>query len=86
MINWVSKAWEAISEDVIRKSFRVCGISLNLDGSQDGELSDNMVDALGAADRVEALRDEAMALLFESDDSDVDFDGFGESDIDSDSD
>ena len=44
-----------------------------------------MADALGAADRVDNLRDEAMALLFESDsDSDLDFDGFGESDIDSD--
>ena len=81
----MSNSWQAISEEVIKKSFRVCGISLNLDGSQDGELSDHMVDALGAADRVDTLRDEAMALLFESDDSDVDFDGFGESDIDSDS-
>ena len=85
VINWVSRAWSKISEEVIKKSFRCCGISLDLDGSQDAQLSDNMADALGAADRMDNLRDEAMVLLFESDDdSDLDFDGFGESDIDSD--
>ena len=42
-----------------------------------------MATALGAANRDNNIQDEALALLFESDDeSDIDFEGFTESDLD----
>jgi len=31
-------AWDAVNEDIIQKSFRVCGITVNPDGSEDGEV------------------------------------------------
>ena len=79
VINCVSRAWSRVSEYVIEKSFKQCGISLALDGSEDAELSDNMVNALGAADRKDELDDEALSLILECDsDTDLDFDGFTE--------
>ena len=39
VLQWVKLAWEAVSEDVVRKSFRVCGITVNPDGSEDSEIS-----------------------------------------------
>lgn len=77
VINWVSFAWTQVSEETIVKSFKCCGISNSLDGSEDGILSQNMSDALRAADQADA----ALAMLFESD-SDSEFDGFTESDLD----
>ena len=37
-MQWVVDAWNALSSDVIVKSFRSCGISLKPDGSEDNEL------------------------------------------------
>ena len=31
-LRWVKEAWNSVTSDVIRKSFRVCGISVNTDG------------------------------------------------------
>ena len=39
VLQWVKLAWEAVSEDVVRKSFRVCGITVNPDGSEDSEIN-----------------------------------------------
>ena len=38
-VQWVKKAWSVVHEDMVRKSFRVCGISVNVNGSEDGEIS-----------------------------------------------
>ena len=35
MLKWVKQAWDAISPDIIRKSFKKCGISNTIDGSED---------------------------------------------------
>lgn len=32
---WVKRAWENISDDIIIRSFKKCGISNDLDGSED---------------------------------------------------
>lgn len=32
---WVKKVWEGITAETIRSCFKVCGLSLNLDGSED---------------------------------------------------
>ena len=37
-LKWVTETWGSVSSDVICKSFRVCGISINPDGSEDGEI------------------------------------------------
>ena len=66
-----------MAEETITKSFKYCGITNNLDESEDSLLSDNMTGAINAADQ----EDRAFAPLFESD-SDLEFDGFSESDID----
>lgn len=35
MLKWIKQAWDAISPDIIRKSFKKCGISNAIDGSED---------------------------------------------------
>ena len=44
-INWVSKAWYSISLDTLIKSFKVCGISNALNGTEDDMVSDDHVDS-----------------------------------------
>ena len=49
---WVKDAWDSINKDIIIKSFKRCGISNNLDGTEDDALfeensesdSDNEID------------------------------------------
>lgn len=41
-IDWVSKAWDSISQETIINSFLVCGISNALDGSEDEYVSDDV--------------------------------------------
>ena len=35
LLQWVKEAWAAITPDIIRKSFKKCGITSALDGSED---------------------------------------------------
>jgi len=35
---WIEKAWASISPDIIRKSFKICGITTKVDGSEDDEI------------------------------------------------
>ena len=35
-LQWVKKAWESIATEVIINSFKVCSISVETDGSEDG--------------------------------------------------
>ena len=35
---WVVEAWKTISKELIQKSFRVCGLTTALNGSQDEEI------------------------------------------------
>ena len=37
-LQWVRESWEALSSELIAKSFRACGISVNIDGSEDGDV------------------------------------------------
>ena len=37
-MQWVKEAWEAVSAEVIRKSFKKCGITNATDGTEDGQL------------------------------------------------
>ena len=52
-LQWVKTAWESIPVEVIQKSFRSCGISVSVDGNEDGEihcLKDGGVAAQARAD------------------------------------
>lgn len=37
-LRWVKEAWSKVSKEVIVKSFRVCGISVSIDGKEDDEI------------------------------------------------
>ena len=37
-LQWVKESWDSITSDIIVKSFRACGISVNTDGTNDGEI------------------------------------------------
>ena len=68
-LQWVKEAWHSVTTAVIQKSFEVCGISVNTDGSQDDRihcLKDNGV-ATDAKPKVEEL---TKKLLEKDDDSD----------------
>ena len=49
VITWISTAWAAVPEDLIRKSFKCCGISNELDGSEDELFNSALTRALSAA-------------------------------------
>ena len=74
VLDWVSRAWHAVSEDTITHSFKTCAINLPLDGSEDGLIHDRLAQALNDVQK----EDEAAirALLFDSDSDDADFSGF----------
>ncbi len=33
-LTWIAKAWDDLDRDLIKKSFKVCGITINTDGSE----------------------------------------------------
>lgn len=83
VINWVSRAWESVSVETIKHSFKVTGISADLDGSEDHLLNDRMAVALNEADRLRVeAGEQALNMLFneEGSDSELEFEGFGDDD------
>lgn len=38
---WVKKLWEEIPEEMVRRSFKMCGISNALDGTEDDAIYDD---------------------------------------------
>ena len=76
VINCISRAWENISQQTIIDASLSCGISNNLDGTDD-RVSEKFL-SFDEGD----LRGELGDLLFDSDtDSELDFDEFHEYDI-----
>ncbi|CAK5088608.1 unnamed protein product [Meloidogyne enterolobii] len=37
-LNWITEAWENLPEEMIANSFKICGISNNVDGSEDDKI------------------------------------------------
>ena len=37
-LEWVKECWEALPIELIKKSFRACGVSVNIDGTDHGEI------------------------------------------------
>ena len=58
VLRWVKQAWCDIPEDMVRRSFKTCGISNALDGTED--------DAIYEEEMPEA-EDEEMEIEFETD-------------------
>lgn len=73
VLRWVSEAWECVSEDLIRRSFKKCGISNALDGSEDGEFHSSLSQA---SNSIEVTDEEICELIFDDELSDEDFEGF----------
>ena len=78
----MSSSWDTVKDETIIHSFKACGISSALDGSEDNLLSDKVAEALNAADQANgAARGEAIDLILgdsdtDEDDGDADFEGF----------
>ena len=71
---WVKEAWSCVSKEVVVKSFEVCGITVNVDGSEDMKIhciKDGEV-AMGARREMEQKTRELHLNL----DSNVDDDPF----------
>ena len=74
LIRWVSHAWVSISEEMIRRSFKHCGITINLEGSENGELHSDLSRAY------HSLTEELQSKIFDLITMEDDFDGFSEED------
>ena len=74
VITWISRAWEKITEETVKKSFKSCGISNALDGSEDNLYNENLRNALGGAGNAIDIEH-----LFDFDSES--FDSFSESDL-----
>ena len=76
-LQWVKEAWSSVSTEVVKKSFISCGISVNVDGSEDQEvhcLKDNEIAAAAKTD----IQQATVSLLAQSSVADV----LGEGDSD----
>lgn len=71
------RGYRAEFVQTVRSSFKRCGISTRLDGSEDGELNDRLASVTNGPEDPESLIDEALDLIFDSE-SDVSFDGFSD--------
>lgn len=69
VLNWISEAWDAISEDMIIRAFKKCGISNNTDGSEEHLVSSDIPqldqDATSSTDSEEEDEDEEGAEMQE---------------------
>lgn len=82
-LRWVKEAWNSVTSDVIRKSFRVCGISVNPDGSEDSEIH-SIKEGEIAAKASPIIKEKTATLLAATNDNDSD--PFDDSDIEEDND
>ena len=58
VVQWVKEAWESMSEDIIIKSSKRCGISNAMDGTEDDILyEDLMASSTALADRIDPQRE-----------------------------
>ena len=69
---WISEAWRDISTEMVLSSFKKCGISNSMDGTED----DLVFDGIDQAEDQEDNEDAFIRELFESDSDESDFEGF----------
>ena len=64
-LRWVKQPWEEIPEEMVRRSFKTCGISNTLDGTEDNAIYD---------DEMPEVADDDMEDEFETDSEEDDDD------------
>ena len=64
----MKKAWESVSQDIVIKSFRCCGISVEVDGTEDKEI--HCIKDGGVAAEAFAEISQRTAALLATDESD----------------
>ena len=69
-LQWVAKAWEMVTEDVIQKSFQSCGISVKTDGSEDADI--HFLKSSGIADAAREIAQCTAGIEANKTDSDED--------------
>ena len=69
VVQWVKTVWDAVSVNVIKKSFWVSGIALNPDGCEDGNIRCIQADGVAAQVR-EELSQQTALLTQDQDDND----------------
>ena len=80
-LRWVKEAWNSVTTEVVIKLFRVCGISVKTDGSEDSEIH-CIKEGQVAAEALPTVAKKT-ASLFE-DSLDDDHDPFDRSDLEED--
>ena len=65
VLRWVKQSWEEIPEEMVRRSFKTCGISNALDGTEDNAIYD---------DEMPEVADDDMEDEFETDSEEDDDD------------
>ena len=88
-LQWVKEAWDSLFSEVVKRSFISCGISVNVDGSEDLEihsLKENRVAASARADLQRATTSLLAPQLVADGDGDIDYDPFADLDNDEDND
>uniref|UniRef100_A0A8C5WL18 HTH CENPB-type domain-containing protein n=1 Tax=Leptobrachium leishanense TaxID=445787 RepID=A0A8C5WL18_9ANUR len=79
---WVKDAWESMPPEMIQKSFRKCGISNAMDGTEDDAIYEDVENSEDETDdTIDPYLDTAKSqddiiALSEEEDSDTDFEGF----------
>lgn len=81
VVNWVNRSWNAVDVNLIKRSFKCCGISNRRDGSEDGWIFDyRRIDQTRSNDEVRTPDDE----LNESEDDESENDDDYEEDYNND--
>ena len=71
-LEWVKKAWESVSQDIVIKSFRCCGISVKVDGTEDKEIHCIKDGGIAAEAFAEISQHTAALLVTDESDSESD--------------
>ena len=74
-LRWVTEAWKSVTSNMIRKSFCVCGISVNPDRSEVGKIH-CIKDGEITAEAAPIIEEKTASLLAATDQDDNDSDPF----------
>ncbi|KAH7956384.1 hypothetical protein HPB52_008781 [Rhipicephalus sanguineus] len=78
VLDFVAEAWAAVPEETVARSFKGCGISNALDGSEDGDLHRGLADVGAVVPEDRGGLQAECCDLFSAIDSEESFDGYTE--------
>ena len=81
IVTWVKESWSDISSEMIVRSFKKCSISNAMDGSEDDAIFEDDADDDNVPETDDihpdvSMTDDDIRELFQTSDSDSDFEGF----------